>query len=108
MPNQDQITGVLRVVIPMLCTWLATMGISALGDANIVAQITTVAIGVVAVVWTLWAHTNAQKLKAAAAIDPHISIQVPERVIVNDVHIGAVVADKNIPNVTSKEGPPHA
>lgn len=100
MINQDQIAGIIRVVIPVICTWLATRGFSMFGSAEVVAEITAAAIAIVAVSWSFLAHTDTAKLKSAAAIDPNIKIQVPRDLMASNKDIASLVHDDTVPNVT--------
>jgi hypothetical protein len=100
MINQEQVIGVLRVIIPVVCTWLVAKGFSAFSDAGIVAEITTTAIAIVAVVFAFLAHTDAAKIKSAAAVDPQVEIQVPRGLMVTNKGIASLVHDDNTPNVT--------
>ena len=103
MPNQDQITGILRIVIPVICTWLAAKGFSAFSDTGIVAGVTTVAVSIAAVVWSIITHTDAAKIKSAAAIDPQVQIQVPRTLMIDNKNIASLVHDDTVPNVTKLE-----
>lgn len=105
MPNQDQITGILRIIIPVICTWLAAKGFSAFNDAGIVAGITTVAVSLAAVVWSIMTHTDAAKIKSAAAIDPQLKIQVPRSLMIDNKNIASLVHDDAVPNVTRLNQP---
>lgn len=98
--NQDQLIGIARIIIPAVCTWLAAKGLSAFGDAGIVAQITALVIGAIAVGWSFYSHTDAAKIKAAAKIDPEVKIVVPANVIASSKSIQTLVHDDNVPNVT--------
>lgn len=100
--NQDQIAGIVRILVPSVCAWLAAKGLPWLGNADVVAQVTTAVIAGLAVAWSIWRHTNAQKLKAAADVDPGVQITVPQKVADADSKVKAVVADASVPNVTSQ------
>jgi hypothetical protein len=105
-PNQEQVIGILRIIIPMACTWLVAKGFSAFSDAGVVADVTTVAIGLVAVVWSFLAHTDAAKLRSAANVDPQIQIQVPRELMVYNKAVASLVHSDDVPNVTKlDEGP---
>ena len=99
--NQEQVTGVIRVVVPFVCALLAAQGVSLFGDAALTAQITAAVIGVVSVAWAVWAHTNTSKIIAAAAVDPGVRIQIPPEVMAASPGIKNVVKDPSTPNVTS-------
>ena len=100
--NQEQVTGVIRVVVPFVCALLAAQGVSLFGDAALTAQITAAVIGVVSVAWAIWAHTNTSKIIAAAAIDPGVKILIPPDVEATSRGIAALVKDTiTTPNVTS-------
>ncbi len=99
--NREQITGIIRIIIPAICGWLGTAGFSALGDSNFVAAVTTVIITLGSVAWSIFSHTAAAKLESAAEVDPGIKIQVPPRVMAENPGIHALVRDDNVPNVTS-------
>lgn len=103
--NQEQLVGMLRVVIPAACMWLASQGFSFFGDAGVVAQIVAALIAVVAVGYSFVAHTNAAKLASAAAVDPKVKILVPDHVAKDDEKVAALVANPAVPNVTSLNAP---
>lgn len=100
MPNQAQVVGALRIILPMIFTWLAAKGFSIFSDSGVAATITTVVIGLVAVIYSLRAHTDAAKLKAAADVDPKIQIQVPKELMVYNKGVASLVHDDTTPNVT--------
>jgi hypothetical protein len=99
--NEDQATGVLRVIVPAICTWLASQGFAMFGDSAIVVQITAAVVAIGAVVWSFLKHTDSAKLQAAAAIDPNIDIKVPVNVLAKDDNVAKLVADSTVPNVTA-------
>ena len=101
-PNQDQIAAVLRIIIPVICTWLAARGFPWLGDAAIVAQVTAVVISIAAIVWSAFKHTDAAKIKSAAEVDPQVQIQVPRALEVTDKSVAKLVQDSTVPNVTRR------
>lgn len=103
--NQEQIIGMLRVIVPAACMWLATQGFSFFGDAAVVAQVVSALIAVVAVVYSFLAHTNAAKLASAATVDPKVKVLVPDHVAENDEKVAALVANPAVPNVTSLNAP---
>ena len=104
MANQDQITGILRIIVPVICTWLATSGFSLVGSAEVQAQILAIATGLISVIWSYFAWRNSSKIKNAANIDPQIKIIVPQHVAAADSGIAAVVKDNlNYPNVSEKK-----
>ena len=97
--NYEQITGILKIVIPVLCAVLAPIGFSGLGDATTVAAITTGAVAIGAAVWSYFSHTNAAKLQAAAGVDPEVKVLVPTHLIGTDDKIAALVTNNDVPNV---------
>jgi hypothetical protein len=100
--NQDQLVGISRIVVPAVCTWLAAKGFSFLGDTGLQGQIVAIVVGVGAVVWSYYTHTDSAKLRSAAGVDSQISIEVPNRVMANDQGVADLVMDNNVPNVTAK------
>ncbi len=100
MINQEQVYGILRVIVPVICTWLAAKGFSSFSDVGIVAEITAAAIAVAAVVSSFINHTDAAKLKMAAKIDPQVKIQVPKSLMVYNKGVASLVHDDTTPNVT--------
>ncbi len=100
MINQAQVVGALRIIIPMICTWAAAKGFTALSDSGVVADIVTVAIGLVAVIYSYLAHTDAAKIRSAADVDPKIQIQVPRELMVYNKGVASLVHDDATPNVT--------
>ena len=103
--NQEQVVGMLRVIVPAACVWLASQGFSFFGDAAVVAQVVSALIAIIAVVYSFLAHTNAAKLAAAAAVDPKVKILVPDHVAAEDEKVAALVANPAVPNVTSLNAP---
>lgn len=99
MVNQDQVAGILRILIPAVCTWLAAKGFSAFGDTGLVGQLTAVAIGVAALAWSFLSHTDASRLKSAAAVDPQVQVHVPSSLMASDPHVASLVRDDSVPNV---------
>jgi hypothetical protein len=97
--NFDQITAVLRVIVPTLCAWLAARGFSGLSDAGTVATVTTAVVAVGASIWSIYIHTDASKLKSAARVDPGIQVVVPQQVADASPAISTVI--KDVPNVTT-------
>jgi hypothetical protein len=65
-PSQDQVLGILRIILPMLLAWFAGKGYIT-NDA--VAGITTAIVGLIAVVWSGMAHTQAATVAKVAAMD---------------------------------------
>lgn len=102
MPNQDQVAGIIRIIVPAVCTWLAAKGFSAFGDAGLVAQISAVVIGVAAIAWSFISHTDSSRLKSAAAVDPQVEVQVPSSLMISDPRVANLVHDVAVPNVTQK------
>jgi hypothetical protein len=100
MPNQAQVVGALRIIIPMVCTWLVAKGFAVFSDSGIVADIVNVVIGLVAVVYSFLAHTDAAKLKSAADVNPQIQIQVPRELMIDNKGVASLVHDDATPNVT--------
>lgn len=101
--NTEQINGIIRIAVPVVCAWLAAHWLPRLGDASVVAQITAAVIGVAAAVWSYFSHTDAAVLKQAAKIDKDIIIRVPEKVIAKDHRVASVVGDSKLPNVTRSD-----
>ncbi len=100
--NQDQISGIVRIVVPMVCTWLAAKGFSWFGDEGVPAQVAVVVVGIASLVWSFFSHTDSARLRAAAEVDPAISIAVPEHVVANNPEVARVVHDDSVPNVEMK------
>lgn len=101
--NVEQINGILRIVVPMVCTFLAAHWLPRLGDTAVVAQVTAAVLGVAAAVWSYFSHTNAAVLQQAAKLNPDIVIKVPEQVIIKDAGVASVVGDSRRPNVTKQD-----
>ena len=97
--NWDQLSGIVRVVVPAICTWLAAKGFSWLGDEGVEAEIGAVVVGVIAIVWSYLHHSEANKLKAAAKIDPTIRIEVPNHIVNSSPAIAQLVDSSSIHNV---------
>lgn len=101
--NQDQVAGILRIVVPAVCTWLAAKGFSAFGDAGVVAQITAVAVALAAIAWSFLRHTDAAKLEAAANVDPQVEVKVPQSLVNTNLQIANLVDNASVPNVVRKD-----
>jgi hypothetical protein len=97
--NTDQMTGLVRILVPALCAWLAAKGFDWFGDEGVVAQIGAVVVGIAALVWSYFRHTNASNLKAAAQIDPTIKIEVPNHIADSDPAIAKLVDTSPIHNI---------
>lgn len=100
--NQDQIAGIIRIVVPAVCTWLAAKGFSAFGDAGVIGQISAAAVALAAIAWSILRHTDASKLKAAADVSPGVEVKVPPSLIESDKHVAGLVRDPTV-NVVKKE-----
>lgn len=100
--NQDQISGIVRIIIPMVCTWLAAKGFNWFGDEGVPAQIAVVVVGIASLVWSYFSHTDSARLRAAAEVDPGIRIAVPEHVVAVNPEVARVVYDEGVPNVEMK------
>jgi hypothetical protein len=99
--NQEQVFGLLRLVVTAVCGWLAAQGFSMFGDSALVVQIVSAVIAVATAVWTVVAHTNAAKLQSAASVDPGVKITVPTKVMADDSKIAALVKNTDVPNVVA-------
>ncbi len=98
--NQDQINGMLRILVPAICSWLASQGISVLDDSNVVSGIIAALIAVGAVAWSIFVHTNSAKIASVSEIDRSIKIEVPNKLAVSDEKIYKMVVNPAI-NVTT-------
>jgi hypothetical protein len=102
-PNQDQVMGTVRIVIGALCGWLVSKGLTVFGDASIVELVSGIVGGIVMLAWSIWAHTDANKIKSVADVDPNVIVHVPEHVMAKDPKIEAVVNDnRDYPNVVPR------
>lgn len=97
--NQDQFAGMVRVVVPVGCAWLAAKGFSFFSDSGTIAEISAAVVAVGAVVWSFISHTNVAKLKAAADTDPNVVVQVPVSMMIKDKQVASLVHDDATPNV---------
>jgi hypothetical protein len=97
--NQDQISGIIRILVPAVCTWLAAKGFNWFGDEGVQAQVAVVIVGVASLVWSYFSHTDSARLRSAAAVDPSIRIAVPEHVVAVNPEVAKVVHDETVPNV---------
>lgn len=102
MINQDQVTGVIRILVPAVCTWLAAKGWSMFGDTGVQAQVIVIAIGIVSITWSFFDHSDSAKMKAVARIDPGVKVTVPDHVTDNNNSVRTVVDDARYPNVVRK------
>jgi hypothetical protein len=101
--NYEQITGILKIVVPVVCAILAPIGFSGFSDPATIGAITTGVVAIGAGLWSYFSHTNAAKIASAAAIDPEVKVLIPTHVMADDPKVAALVADTSVPNVT---GPP--
>lgn len=65
IPNQDQVIGILRILIPMALAWFVGKGFitnEAAGD------IATALVALAAAVWSAWSHTHAATVGKVAAM----------------------------------------
>ena len=67
--NQEQLLGIVRVIVPVLLSYVAGSGWIATGD---IAQITAAIVTLAAVIWSVFAHAKANMVKTVAAL-PEVS-----------------------------------
>ena len=82
--NSEQLTGILRIIIPVL---ISLFGGAVLPDAT-VTSITAIAVTVLSSIWSLFVHTNASAVQIAAAI-PEV-----KSVVMYPTVAGKALADK--------------
>jgi hypothetical protein len=105
--NYEQITGILKIAVPVILAILAPIGFSSFSDPATVSAITAGTVAVGAGIWSYFSHTNAAKIASVAAIDPGMKVLVPHAVIAEDPKVASLVADTSVPNVTKlPSGPP--
>lgn len=68
--NQDQLLAVIKVVGPMIVTWLAAKGVT-VPDSITPAAIVG-GVGLASSIWAAFSHSDKAKLLAAAAL-PHVA-----------------------------------
>jgi hypothetical protein len=99
--NQEQVASALRIVVPTICTWLSANNyFSFLGNAEIVAELTTMAIDISAVVWGIMAHTTASKIQSVISIDPGIGITATQAAMDNHPAVAAAVNGNAQPQIS--------
>lgn len=91
--NLAQVNGIVRILIPAICAFLATHGLSYLGSADVQTQVVAVVLALAAAVWSYFAHSNAAVLKNAANIDPGIAIKVPDHIAAKDHAVQKLIDD---------------
>ncbi len=63
--SQDQVLGILRILLPTLLAYLAGRGFI---SETAIADITAAVITLVAAAWSAWAHTQASNVAKVAAL----------------------------------------
>jgi hypothetical protein len=94
--NEEQIKSFVRWIIVIVSGWLVNQGYQ-LDDLT--PSILGAAMAIVSLGWAIWTHTNKNKLKVAAKIDPEIEVGVPQHLIMEDPGISNVVSSKKYENV---------
>jgi hypothetical protein len=63
--NQAQFLGILRIVVPVLLSYLVGAGII---PSSVTTELTTTIVTLGSIGWTIFAHTSAAKVAAVAAL----------------------------------------
>lgn len=94
--NQDQIQSIVRWCVTALCSWLVGHGWL---TQDLVQPVIGVGLALGMLGWSIWVHSKPQALKAAARVDPSVTVVVPDQIANRDKGIANVVDDPKIPNV---------
>jgi hypothetical protein len=79
--NIDQINGILRIVVPGICTWLAAKGFHWLGDEGVQAEAAAAVVAIAAMIWSYFTHTPENTIKRAVRLHPDMRIEVPPEIV---------------------------
>lgn len=101
--NWASIEGVLRIIVPGICTWLAAKGFHWLGDEGIQAEVAAAAVAVGAVVWSWSTHQPANMIKQVSKLDPNIQISVPKSLSDKHPSIKQLVENSDFKQVLGAE-----
>ncbi len=94
--NQEQINGIIRILVPTICGLIATH-ISAFGNPDTVGLITTALIAIAAVGWSIFANTHNSQLKAVEQMkDMKIVVGPQAAMVAQDA-----ARDTSRPNITT-------
>ena len=102
--NQDQVMGILRVVVPMVIAYCVAKGwVSTSQAADVGAAVITIG----AAVWSGVAHTDSAKIAAVAAMPDVAKVEIKSTAAVGSPGQTAAV-DTAQPKVVSVVVPPAA
>ncbi len=74
-PNQDQILGILRILIPVALAWFVGKGFI---THEAVAEITAAIVTLLAAVGSAWSHTHASTVAKVAAMPGTTVMMTPK------------------------------
>lgn len=98
--NQDQLLAILKVVGPIIVTWLAANGVKVPETVTPAAIVGLVGLG--ASVWAAFSHSDKAKILAAAAL-PHIAKIVVKQDAPPSSAAGQMAADSSQPKVSKTQ-----
>ncbi len=98
--NQDQLQSIVRWCVTAACSSLVARGWL---TEDLVQPVIGMALAVAMLCWSIWVHSKPQTLKAAARVDPSVTVVVPDAVANKNKGIAKVVDDPKIRNVVPLE-----
>lgn len=98
--TQDQIQSIVRWCVTAACSSLVARGWL---TEDLVQPVIGMALAAAMLGWSIWVHSKPQALKAAARVDPSITVVVPDEVANKDKGIAKVVDNPKIRNVVPSE-----
>jgi hypothetical protein len=97
--NIDQINGILRIIVPGICTWLAAKGFHWLGDEGVQAEAAAAVVAIAAMIWSYFTHTPENTIKRAVRLHPDMRIEVPHEISEKHPAVKDLVEDAGVPQV---------
>jgi hypothetical protein len=98
--NQDQVQSIVRWCVTAACSSLVAHGWL---TEDLVQPVIGMALAGAMLGWAIWSHSKPQALKAAARVDPSITVMVPDAIANKNKGIAKVVDDPKIHNVVPSD-----